>query len=40
VTEQTMASVLDVAVATPIDEVSLRGISRPIKIFELEPRRR
>jgi class 3 adenylate cyclase/CHASE3 domain sensor protein len=39
VTEQTMTNVLDVAVATPIDEVRLRGISRPIKIFELEPRR-
>jgi adenylate cyclase len=39
VTEQTMTDVLDVAVATPIDEISLRGISRPIKIYELEPRR-
>jgi len=39
VTEQTMADVLDVAVAKPIDEISLRGISRPIKIYELEPRR-
>jgi len=39
VTERTMTEVTDVAVAQPIDEISLKGISRPIKIFELQPRR-
>ncbi|TMK35888.1 MAG: adenylate/guanylate cyclase domain-containing protein [Actinobacteria bacterium] len=38
VTERTMADVTDVAVAHAIDEISLKGISRPIKIFELHPR--
>jgi hypothetical protein len=30
--------VADVAVGHPIDEILLKGISRPIKIFELQPR--
>ena len=38
VTERTMADTKDVAVATPIDEIRLQGISRPIKIYEIEPR--
>jgi class 3 adenylate cyclase len=38
VTERTLAEAKDVAVANPIDEIHLQGISRPIKIYELEPR--
>jgi len=38
VTERTLTDVTDVAVAKPIDEILLKGISRPIKIFELQPR--
>jgi class 3 adenylate cyclase len=38
VTERTMTDVADVAVGHPIDEILLKGISRPIKIFELQPR--
>src|SRR3989449_7210003 len=38
VTERTLADVTDVAGAKPIDEILLKGISRPIKIFELQPR--
>src|SRR6266550_460319 len=37
-TERTMTDVADVAVGHPIDEILLKGISRPIKIFELQPR--
>jgi len=37
VTERTLADVADVAVGHPIDEILLKGISRPIKIFELQP---
>jgi len=37
-TERTMTDVADVAVGHPIDEILLKGISRPIKIFELRPR--
>ena len=36
-TERTLADVADVAVGHPIDEILLKGISRPIKIFELQP---
>ena len=38
VTERTLTDVTDVAVGRPIDEILLKGISRPIKIFELQPR--
>jgi class 3 adenylate cyclase/HAMP domain-containing protein len=38
VTERTLADVTDIASAQPIDEILLKGISRPIKIFELQPR--
>jgi class 3 adenylate cyclase len=38
VTERTLAEAKDVAVANPIDEIHLQGISRPIKMYELEPR--
>jgi len=38
VTERTLADVTDIASAHPIDEILLKGISRPIKIFELQPR--
>lgn len=38
VTERTLADVTDIAAAQPIDEILLKGISRPIKIFELRPR--
>ncbi|TMK89695.1 MAG: adenylate/guanylate cyclase domain-containing protein [Actinobacteria bacterium] len=37
-TERTLADVADVAVGHPIDEILLKGISRPIKIFELQAR--
>jgi adenylate cyclase len=37
-TERTMTDVADVAAGQPIDEILLKGISRPIKIFELQPR--
>ena len=37
-TERTMTDVADVAVGHPIDEILLKGISRPIKVFELQPR--
>jgi class 3 adenylate cyclase len=38
VTERTLADVTDISSAQPIDEILLKGISRPIKIFELQPR--
>jgi class 3 adenylate cyclase len=37
VTERTMADAMDIAVGNPIDEIRLQGISRPIKIYELQP---
>jgi adenylate cyclase len=37
VTERTMADAIDIAVGNPIDEIRLEGISRPIKIYELQP---
>jgi class 3 adenylate cyclase len=38
VTERTLAEAKDIAIANPIDEIQLQGISRPIKIYELQPR--
>ena len=35
VTERTMMKVDDFSVGTIVDEISLKGISRPIRIYEL-----
>jgi class 3 adenylate cyclase len=38
VTERTMIEVEDIARGTPVDEITLKGISRPVKIYEIHPR--
>ena len=38
VTERTMLEVEGIVDATPIDEVSLKGINRPIKVYEVLPK--
>ncbi len=38
ITERTMLEVEGIVEGTPIDEVSLKGINRPIKVFEVLPR--
>ena len=38
VTERTMREVEDFVEGTVIDEISLKGVNRPIKIYELHPR--
>ncbi len=38
VTERTMAEVEEIVDSTPIDEISLKGISRPIKVYEVRPK--
>jgi adenylate cyclase len=35
VSERTLASVRDQVDATPVDEISLKGVNRPIRIFEI-----
>ena len=37
VTERTLAEVRSIVVATPVDEIALKGVSRPLRIFEIEP---
>ena len=38
VTERTMVEVEELVDSTPIDEISLKGISRPIKVYEVRPK--
>lgn len=38
VTERTMADVTDIAEGNPIDEISLKGVNRSVKIYEISPR--
>jgi class 3 adenylate cyclase/HAMP domain-containing protein len=38
VTERTLDDVRDIVDATPVDELSLKGVSRPVRIFQIEPR--
>ncbi len=38
VTERTMKAVDDLVDGTLVDEISLKGVSRPIKIYEIAPR--
>ncbi|MGE5225842.1 MAG: adenylate/guanylate cyclase domain-containing protein [Planctomycetaceae bacterium] len=37
ITERTLDEVRDLIVATPVDEVTLKGVSRAIRIYEIEP---
>jgi class 3 adenylate cyclase/CHASE3 domain sensor protein len=38
ITERTLDDVRDIVVETPVDEVVLKGVSRPVRIFKIEPR--
>jgi class 3 adenylate cyclase/HAMP domain-containing protein len=38
VTERTMTEVAEIADGTPVDRISLKGVSREIKIYEIQPR--
>ncbi|MFQ5966189.1 MAG: adenylate/guanylate cyclase domain-containing protein [Acidimicrobiia bacterium] len=38
VTERTLLSVQEIALGELVDEVELKGVSRPIKIYDLQPR--
>jgi class 3 adenylate cyclase len=38
VTERTMTEVGDIVIGTPVDEISLKGVSRAIRIYEIHPR--
>lgn len=38
VTERTLDEVRDLIVATPVDEVTLKGVSRSIRVYAVEPR--
>jgi class 3 adenylate cyclase/HAMP domain-containing protein len=38
VTERTMTEVDDIVEGTPVDEISLKGVSRTIRIYEIRPR--
>jgi class 3 adenylate cyclase len=38
VTEETLEAVRDLVEATPIEQVALKGVSRELKIFEINPR--
>jgi adenylate cyclase len=35
VSERTLAAVRDQVDATPVNEISLKGVNRPIRIFEI-----
>jgi class 3 adenylate cyclase len=37
VTERTMLEVEGLVDGRPVDEVTLKGVSRPVKIFEIQP---
>jgi adenylate cyclase len=38
VTERTLREVDDIVEGTPVDEISLKGVSREIRIYEIHPR--
>jgi class 3 adenylate cyclase/HAMP domain-containing protein len=38
VSERTMTEVAEIADGTPVDQISLKGVSRAIKIYEIHPR--
>jgi class 3 adenylate cyclase len=38
VTERTMTEVGDIVTGTPVDEITLKGVSRAIRIYEIHPR--
>jgi class 3 adenylate cyclase/HAMP domain-containing protein len=38
VTERTMTEVAEIADGTPVDQISLKGVSREIKIYAIQPR--
>jgi len=38
VTDRTLAEVEAIVEATPVAETSLKGVSRPIRIYEIRPR--
>ncbi|MEP6758462.1 MAG: adenylate/guanylate cyclase domain-containing protein [Actinomycetota bacterium] len=38
VTERTLADVRSIVAATPVDEMTLKGVSRSVRIYEIEPR--
>jgi Adenylate cyclase, family 3 (some proteins contain HAMP domain) len=38
ITERTLDEVRAIVAATPVDEVPLKGVSRPVRAYEIEPR--
>ena len=39
ITERTMTQVADIVEGTPVDKISLKGVSRAIEIYEIHPKR-
>jgi class 3 adenylate cyclase len=40
ITERTMAEVADLVEGSVVEEVSLKGVSRPVRVYEIRPRAR
>jgi class 3 adenylate cyclase/CHASE3 domain sensor protein len=38
VTERTLSDVRDLVVATPVENIALKGVSRDVRVYEVEPR--